>query len=98
MKSQLLIAILLIALVPSALFASPTKPSKTKAVAPAAVVYECSVCHMRFSAADAKKDHYKDAMDGGKLIPVKPAPKPGAAKTPTTRDQSDNGSMPGMKM
>ena len=33
--------------------------------------YECNVCHMRYSAADAKKHGYKDPMDGGKLIPVK---------------------------
>ena len=26
---------------------------------------------MKVSAAVAKKDHYKDPMDGGKLVPVK---------------------------
>jgi len=36
----------------------------------------------------AKKDHYKDPMDGGKLVPVLNAPAKG------TMDKS----MPGMKM
>ncbi len=38
--------------------------------AAAAQVYECTTCHMRYSAADAKKNSYKDPMDGGKLVPV----------------------------
>ncbi len=36
-------------------------------------VYECTVCHMHYSAADAKKNHYRDPMDGGTLLPVKAA-------------------------
>ena len=36
-------------------------------------MYECQKCHMKVSAAVAKKDHYKDPMDGGKLVPVKPS-------------------------
>lgn len=36
-------------------------------------VYECTVCHMHYSAADAKKDHYRDPMDGGTLVPIKSA-------------------------
>ena len=36
-------------------------------------VYECTVCHMHYSAADAKKNHYRDPMDGGTLVPVKAA-------------------------
>jgi len=43
---------------------------------------------MKVSAATAKKDHYKDPMDGGKLVPVLNAPAKG------TMDKS----MPGMKM
>jgi len=43
-------------------------PVVTKAVA--ATQYECTACHMRYSAADAKKYNYKDPMDGGKLVPV----------------------------
>jgi multidrug efflux pump subunit AcrA (membrane-fusion protein) len=33
-------------------------------------VYRCEICGMTYSAADAKKDHYVDPMDGGKLVPV----------------------------
>lgn len=45
-----------------------TEPAKKMA---AATTYECTKCHMKVSAAIAKKDHYKDAMDGGTLVPVK---------------------------
>jgi len=48
-----------------------------------AMMYQCQKCHMKMSAATAKKDHYKDPMDGGKLVPMKAAAK---------------GSMGGMKM
>ncbi len=41
--------------------------------ASAGQVYECSVCHMHYSAAQAKKFNYQDPMDGGRLIPVKGA-------------------------
>ncbi len=57
------------------------KPATHKAPAKKAVaapMYECQVCHMKVSAAVAKKDHYKDTMDGGALIPVKPAPAKGS--------------------
>ena len=53
--------------------------------------YECAKCHMKFTAAQAKKDHYKDPMDGGKLMPAAAAPKKAMPKM-------DGGSMPGMKM
>ena len=43
------------------------------AAAAASQVYECTVCHMHYSAADAKKNHYRDPMDGGRLVPVKTA-------------------------
>lgn len=49
-----------------------TAAAKTTA---AATMYECTTCHMKVSAATAKKDHYKDPMDGGTLVPVKPAKK-----------------------
>lgn len=48
-----------------------------------AMMYQCQKCHMKMSAATAKKDHFKDPMDGGKLVPMKAAAK---------------GSMGGMKM
>jgi multidrug efflux pump subunit AcrA (membrane-fusion protein) len=49
--------------------------------APQAQQYECVVCHMRYSAADAKKHGYRDPMDGGKLIPV---PTPASSASPST--------------
>jgi|GEM_PF-937549 hypothetical protein len=105
MNKIIIAAVLLIAILPTIAFASPTKKAKTNAPAAAAAsVYECSVCHMQFSAADAKKDHYKDAMDGGKLLPVKAAGKSttkAAPMTPEKYDQahpSDGNSMGGMKM
>ncbi len=52
--------------------------------AAAATMYQCQKCHMKMSAAQAKKDHYKDPMDGGKLVPM-------AAK-------GSDKSMSGMKM
>ncbi len=52
-------------------------------------VYRCEKCGMTYSAADAKKHHYVDPMDGGRLVPVTPAP---SAKT------SMDSRMPGMKM
>jgi len=36
-------------------------------------VYECAVCHMHYTAAQAKKSHFRDPMDGGKLVPLKGA-------------------------
>ncbi len=39
-----------------------------------AATYQCQKCHMKVSAATAKKDGYKDPMDGGKLVPVMAAP------------------------
>lgn len=39
----------------------------------AATSYQCQKCHMKVSAATAKKDGYKDPMDGGKLVPLNQA-------------------------
>jgi len=36
-------------------------------------VYECVICHIHYTAAQAKKFHYKDPMEGGKLVPLKNA-------------------------
>jgi len=36
-------------------------------------VYECTTCHMHYSAAQARRFHFKDPMDGGSLLPVKAA-------------------------
>ncbi|BDI31046.1 hypothetical protein CCAX7_30970 [Capsulimonas corticalis] len=45
---------------------------------PAKTEYECAICHMRYSAEQAAKNHYRDPMDGGKLTPVKSADTPAA--------------------
>ncbi len=67
---------LALALLPSAVFAAHAKPAHTmKAMKPAATMYQCSKCGMKVTAAVAKKDHYKDPMDGGTLVPVKTAKK-----------------------
>ena len=39
--------------------------------ASAGQVYECVICHIHYTAAQAKKFHYRDPMEGGKLIPLK---------------------------
>lgn len=36
----------------------------------AATTYQCQKCHMKVPAAVAKRDHYRDPMDGGKLVPT----------------------------
>ncbi len=47
------------------------RPSVTgKSTGTDATRYECAVCHMIYSAADARKHHFIDPMDGGKLAPV----------------------------
>ena len=59
--------------------AAPAKTASAKKTAPAkktaAAVYECTKCHMKVNAATAKKDHYKDPMDGGTFAAVKTAKK-----------------------
>lgn len=70
----------LAAVAPAALAGPPVKTPKKSA--PAATQYECQKCHMRYSAAVAKKDKFIDPMDGGKLTPVKAtAKKAPAAKS-----------------
>jgi hypothetical protein len=73
-------------LLPAASFAA--KPSAKAKTAPA--TYVCSKCHMTYTAAQAKKDHFVDPMDGGKLVPA-PTPKKAAPA-------SGANSMGGMKM
>jgi len=53
--------------------AAPAKTAPAKKTA--ATVYECTKCHMKVNAATAKKDHYKDPMDGGTFAAVKTAKK-----------------------
>lgn len=83
-NSRLALAGLAIALLPTAVCAAPMKAMHKAPAhkAAAAAMYECQKCHMKYTAAQAKKDHYKDPMDGGKLVPVKAATKPGKMTTP----------------
>jgi len=37
-------------------------------------VYECVICHIHYTAAQAAKFHYRDPMAGGKPVPLKSAP------------------------
>ena len=72
MKTVIALAGLIVALLPMTVMAAPAKMAHPKT---AATMYECAKCHMKVSAAVAKKDHYKDPMDGGKLVPFKPSGK-----------------------
>ena len=71
MKKSIVLASAMLAVAiasgPSA-FAAQKAPHK----AMTATTYQCQKCHMKVSAATAKKDHYKDPMDGGKFVAVKP--------------------------
>jgi hypothetical protein len=79
------LAAAVLASIPAASIAAPAKMTSHKMAGhkmaghkmAAATKYECVKCHMQYSAAEAKKDHYKCDMDGGKLVAVKP----GAKKT-----------------
>ena len=73
MKTRIALAGLTLALLPMSVTAAPAKMAHKKTAA--ATMYECQKCHMKVSAAVAKKDHYKDPMDGGALVPVKAAHK-----------------------
>ncbi len=77
MKTRIALAGLVIALLPIASLAAPAKSKAAPRVAKTAVMYECSKCHMKYTAAQAKKDGYKYPMDGGKLMPIKAAAKIG---------------------
>lgn len=78
MKTRIALAGLFIALLPTTSLAAPAKAHPVKAAPKAtktAAMYECSKCHMKVSAVVAKKDHFKDPMDGGTLTPIKAAKK-----------------------
>ena len=88
MNKTLTLSALALTLLPLTVSAAPTHHPMKAPAKMAATMYQCQKCHMKVSAATAKKDHYKDPMDGGKLVPIKQPP----AKT--TGDKA----MPGMKM
>ena len=67
---KIVLAGLVMCLLPMTVLAAPAHKAAAKK-APA--MYECQKCHMKYTAAQAKKDHYKDPMDGGKLVPMKAA-------------------------
>ena len=69
MKNLILATGFALSLLPLAAAAAPAHHA-AKAPVKAAAMYQCSKCHMKVSAAVAKKDGYKDPMDGGKLVPV----------------------------
>ncbi len=73
MKNLVLATGLALSLLPLAATASPAHHA-AKASAKTATMYQCQKCHMKVSAATAKKDGYKDPMDGGKLMPMPAAP------------------------
>ena len=76
------IALLALVLLPMAALAAPAKTHTAKPSHKAvATMYECQTCHMKVSAAVAKKDHFKDPMDGGKLVPINA----GTKKPPTAK-------------
>ncbi len=78
MKKAIAILALTALLVPGMAFAGTKKAAPKKTAA--AAWYVCAKCHMKYSAAEAKKDHYIDPMDGGKLVAVKSSPKTNAKK------------------
>ena len=90
MKKLLSASALALSLLPMTVGASFAHAGHDKAAhgkkTAATSTYQCQKCHMKVSAAVAKKDHYKDPMDGGTLVPMNAA----AGKK--------SGAMGGMKM
>ena len=74
MNKLLALSALALALLPLVANAAPTHHATKSPAKMAATMYQCQKCHMKVSAAVAKKEHYKDAMDGGKLVPITAAP------------------------
>lgn len=74
MNKTLILSGLALTLLPLTANAAPTHHTMKAPSKMAATTYQCQKCHMKVSAATAKKDHYKDPMDGGKLVPVMSAP------------------------
>lgn len=74
MKNLVLVTGLALSLLPLAATASPAHHAAKASAKRASAMYQCSKCHMKVSATTAKKDGYKDPMDGGKLMPMPAAP------------------------
>ena len=73
MKNFALVTGLALSLLPLTATAAPAHHAM-KSSKSATTMYQCQKCHMKVSAATAKKDQYKDPMDGGKLMPMTTAP------------------------
>ena len=80
MKKTIAILSLTALLIPGMALAGTTGKKATPKKSAGAAWYVCAKCHMKYSAAEAKKDHYIDPMDGGKLVAVKSSPKTSAKK------------------
>ena len=74
MKNLILSTGIVLSLLPLSANAAPAHHAMKAPAKMAATMYQCQKCHMKVTAAVAKKDGYKDPMDGGKLVPVKAAP------------------------
>ena len=48
--------------------------------------YECVICHIHYTAAQAAKFHYRDPMEGGKLVPIKGTGSPGPSGPVTAHE------------
>jgi len=70
MKKSFLAAGLALSLLPLTATAAPVHHAMKAPAKTAATMYQRQKCHMKVSAATAKKDGYKDPMDGGKLLPI----------------------------
>ncbi len=74
MKNFSLVTGLALSILPMAVNAAPVRHAMKAPAKTAATMYQCQKCRMKVSAATAKKDGYKDPMDGGKLLPMAAAP------------------------
>jgi hypothetical protein len=74
MNKTLTLSALALTLLPLTANAAPMHHAMKAPAKTAATMYQCQKCHMKVSAATAKKDGYKDPMDGGKLVPMTKAP------------------------
>ena len=93
MKTAIRILAIATSLLPISAFAA-----KPKHATPKVTAYECTVCHMKLTPAQAKKNHYKDPMDGGKLVPVSRAGAPSLRVPTAKKPMHPSPSMGGMKM
>jgi multidrug efflux pump subunit AcrA (membrane-fusion protein) len=58
--------------------------ARTSGQPSAGQIYECIICHIHYTAAQAKTFHYHDPMDGGLLVPVSASSSTSASTGPLT--------------